>query len=453
MISVTKSPNMMSTTGRMPVMAAPRPSPAMPASEIGESTIRSVPNSSTRPARTLNGVPASATSSPITKTVGSRRSSSAIASWTACASVSSRTPAVVEALSVDILGHLARLRERRRQGVLDRRRDLGLDRRPHALHLVVIERQLPCEERDRIALADPALLLVLRAVVAAIDVADVMAVIAVGGAHEEARAVAGATAPDGAGGCVVDREDVLSVDLDGRDSEGLGPRGKRAGRHVEVARVLVVEVVLADVDHGELPDRRHVHHLVEQPLSEGALAEEADRDAVGAESLRRERGAGGDPGGAADDRVRAEVAVRVIRNVHRATLAAAVALLASEQLAVHAPDVRALGDAVPVPAVRRGDGVVLPERRADADGDGLLADVEVREARHLRRQVELVRLHLERADAKHPLEHLAPELGIDLRAGPCFDRHQGRVDRLVTVVSSLPASLQSSSSSRSTRLM
>src|SRR5919199_549230 len=57
MTSVMKSPNMMSTTGRMPVIAAPRPIPAMPASEIGESMIRSGPNSSTRPAMTLNGVP------------------------------------------------------------------------------------------------------------------------------------------------------------------------------------------------------------------------------------------------------------------------------------------------------------------------------------------------------------------------------------------------------------
>ena len=55
---------MMSTTGRSPVIAAPTPRPVIPASEIGESSTRSGPNSSTRPASTLNGVPASATSSP-----------------------------------------------------------------------------------------------------------------------------------------------------------------------------------------------------------------------------------------------------------------------------------------------------------------------------------------------------------------------------------------------------
>ena len=90
MTRVRKSPNMMSTTGRMPVIAAPTASPVMPASEIGESITRSGPNSATRPDSTLNGVPASATSSPITNTRSSRRSSSASASLTAWPNVSSR---------------------------------------------------------------------------------------------------------------------------------------------------------------------------------------------------------------------------------------------------------------------------------------------------------------------------------------------------------------------------
>ena len=90
MTSVRKSPNMMSTTGRMPVIAAPTASPVIPASEIGESRMRSGPNSSTRPESTLNGVPASAMSSPMMNTRSSRRSSSASASLTAWPSVSSR---------------------------------------------------------------------------------------------------------------------------------------------------------------------------------------------------------------------------------------------------------------------------------------------------------------------------------------------------------------------------
>src|SRR4051812_49476218 len=178
MISVTKSPNMMSTTGRIPVIAAPSARPVMPGSEIGESTTRSGPNSSTRPARTLNGVPASATSSPITNTVGSRRSSSRSASLTACAIVSSRVPGGASA-SEDMVRHLARVGERRAQRVLDGGRDLGLDLLPEPGHgLVVADPRR--QQLDRVALRPPQLLLLLPAVVRAVDVADGVAVVAVG---------------------------------------------------------------------------------------------------------------------------------------------------------------------------------------------------------------------------------------------------------------------------------
>src|SRR3954447_1691951 len=416
MISVTKSPNMMSTTGRIPVIAAPSARPVMPGSEIGESTTRSVPNSSTSPARTLNGVPASATSSPITKTVGSRRISSRNASFTAWESVSSRVPTARS--TVDMVRHLARVRvrrvERERDGVVH----LGLAALADALPLGIVAAPRR-EQRDRVALRPPALLLVLRAVVGAVDVADVMALIPVRRAGEEARAVAAPRTLDGARRRVVHGEHVLAVDLLGGDAERLGARRDRARRHVLVARVLVVEVVLTDVDDRELPERGHVHHLVEEALAERALAEEADRDPVGPERFPEEAGAGADPRRSADDRVRAEVAVRVVGDVHRAALALAVALLLAEQLAVHEPHVGALGDAVAVAAMRGGDRVVAAQRRADADRDRLLADVEMSQARHLRREVELVRLRLEGADAEHALDHRERELPLDrkLRLG------------------------------------
>src|SRR4029453_12014564 len=86
-----KSPNIISTTGRIPVMAAPTPMPLMPASDMGESITRFVPNSFARPESTLNGVPASATSSAMINTRRSRRISSANASLMAWPKVISRT--------------------------------------------------------------------------------------------------------------------------------------------------------------------------------------------------------------------------------------------------------------------------------------------------------------------------------------------------------------------------
>src|SRR5579862_7175868 len=139
-----KSPNIMSITGRMPVIAAPTPRPVMPASEMGESMTLVTPNSSTNPDSTLNGVPASATSSPRMNTVGSRRISSASASRMAWPIVSSRMPlgtagaaeAEVVMLSVDILIHLAGLWEWRIERKLHTCLDLLAYRLPDAFQFV-----------------------------------------------------------------------------------------------------------------------------------------------------------------------------------------------------------------------------------------------------------------------------------------------------------------------------
>src|SRR6202030_1518485 len=123
MVNVKKSPNIMSTTGRRPVIAAPTPTPVKPASEIGVSITRSAPNSSTKPESTLNGVPASATSSPKMQTRESRRISSASASRTACPNVSSREMAS----GINVILHFPHTRIRRGHGELDRLLHLRLD--------------------------------------------------------------------------------------------------------------------------------------------------------------------------------------------------------------------------------------------------------------------------------------------------------------------------------------
>src|ERR1051325_598529 len=104
MMIVAKSPNMMSQIGRRPAIAAPTHRPLKPASEIGGSMMRSLPDSSTSPVRTLNVVPASATSSPMRTTRGSRRISWAMASLIASPKVSSRTEVAVS--SINVLRHL-----------------------------------------------------------------------------------------------------------------------------------------------------------------------------------------------------------------------------------------------------------------------------------------------------------------------------------------------------------
>ena len=54
--------------------------------------------------------------------------------------------------------------------------------------------------------------------------------------------------------------------------------------------------------------------------------------------------------------------------------------LAAEDLVHHAVEVAALGDAVAVAAVGRGDGVAVVEMHADADAGSFLAGIEMHEA-------------------------------------------------------------------------
>src|SRR3954471_17368044 len=191
MTRVMKSPNMMSTIGRMPVIAAPTPMPAKPGSEIGVSMMRPVPNSSTRPFSTLNVVPASATSSPIRTMRWSRRISSAIASRIASPNEISRTAVAVS--GIDVLGDLARIRigrvDRELDGLIHLRHELPLDLLEDSAIGGALLQQPRRVQRDRIALAAPLLFFGLRTVIGAGNVADVMAVIAVGVQLQERRAV------------------------------------------------------------------------------------------------------------------------------------------------------------------------------------------------------------------------------------------------------------------------
>src|SRR5262245_52550038 len=230
MMMPRKSPNMMSTIGRMPVIAAPTPRPVKPASEIGVSMTRSLPNSSTRPVNTLNVVPASATSSPIRTTRGSRRISSAIASLIASPNVSSRSAVAVS--GIDVLVHLAGIRIRRVHRKVHRTvhflDQLFLNRVERRAIGDAVGHQPLAMQRDRIALRDPLLLLRLWTVVGAGDVADVVAVIAIGDALNKGRSLEPTSPLDVLRDHCVDLADVLAVDRFRGQTERLGSLGDLA---------------------------------------------------------------------------------------------------------------------------------------------------------------------------------------------------------------------------------
>src|SRR6185436_5503776 len=268
MMIVAKSPNMMSQIGRRPAIAAPTHRPLKPASEIGVSMMRSLPNSSTRPVSTLNVVPASATSSPMRTTRGSRRISCAIASLIASPKVSSRTEVAVS--SINVLRHP--------RGVGIGGCDAPLHRGVHLfdeafLNLVqfgargdlVVHHPLAVQ-RDRIFFSHPLLLFRLRPVIGAGDVPDMMAVIPVRDALEERRALPLARAIDELEGRRVHLADVLAVDRLVHHAERFGALVYFCCGHLREVRVFVVAVVLAHEDDGELPELREVQLFIKQPL-------------------------------------------------------------------------------------------------------------------------------------------------------------------------------------------
>src|SRR6202790_5223296 len=271
MVNVKKSPNIMSTTGRIPVIAAPTPTPVNPASEIGVSITRSLPNSSTSPESTLNGVPASATSSPMMHTVGSRRISSASASRTACANVSSRSTPRSSSSGINVLLHFVGIRIWRGNREIYCRLHFGTNFlfQFHQRRRIgqFLRNQFFRKQFHGIALSLPVMLLLLGAVILAADVANVVAGVAVGVAHQKRRAFPVACALHQAAGHLVDRVYILSIYAFCGHSKRWPTTQNIAGRSLQKMRVLVVHIIFADINHGQLPQCGEVHHFIDHPLA------------------------------------------------------------------------------------------------------------------------------------------------------------------------------------------
>src|SRR5690348_702164 len=244
---------MISTTGRSPVIAAPTPMPVNPGSEIGVSITRDFPNSSTIPERTLNGVPASATSSPMMNTLGSRRISSDSASRTASAIVNSRTATS----GINILPHLIRSRIRGLQSKGDCRVNFRFRLRLNFVELRLrpefFAEQPLAQDRDRIAFGPPLLFFLLGAVIFAAHVADMVPVIPVRIAQEKRRPISRARLFDHVACHRVHRADVLPVHAFRRNPKRRWTRQNFARRRFGKMRVLVVHIIFAGVNYRQIP--------------------------------------------------------------------------------------------------------------------------------------------------------------------------------------------------------
>ena len=183
-------------------------------------------------------------------------------------------------------------------------------------------------------------------------------------------------------------------------------------------RVLHVEVVLADEHDRELPDGGHVERLVERADVRCPVAEEAHGHLSRPARLRRPGGTRGDRHVGTDDRVGAHRTVRHVRQVHRATLAAADPVRASEQLRHQRTHRRPAQQRVHVTPVRAEHEVLGLERRGEAGGDGLLADPEVRGSLHEALEEQVLGALLEQAALlHHPVDR---QPGVEVRVvGSC----------------------------------
>ena len=287
--------------------------------------------------------------------------------------------------------------------------DLGRDRRDPLGRREAERHDLRLEPRDRIARL-PGLDLLARAV--AVAVGARMAARAVGLALDQRRALA-RPGPVGRGeGRLGDGGEIVAVDDDARHRIGarpvgdIGDRGRARDRHRHG-----VLIVLADEDDRQLPDRGDVQRLVKRAFVVRAVAEKGDRDRAGPALLGAERGADGDRQAAADDAVGAEVAPGRIGDMHRAAAPPAIAALAPEELGEHRRELGALGDAMAVAAMGRGDVVGVAQRHADANRRRLLADRQMHRAVAQAADVGVLRRLLEAADAMHApqgVEHRRP---------------------------------------------
>ncbi len=244
------------------------------------------------------------------------------------------------------------------------------------------------------------LLLALRPV--DLRVADVVADEAVRLRQHEYGALALACVRQRPLGRGMDGFDVLAVHRHRAHSECGRTLGEIRDRQLLVrGRRLGVMVVLADEHRRHQPQLREVESLVEGADVRRAVAEVRDSDPRLAAHLEGERRTGDHRQAPAHDGVRSEIAALHVVQVHRPAVTARHALDLAVELRHQRIGVRSARERVAVGAVRRRKNVSFRHGARHADGDRLLADGDVQEARQLAGAELFLHLLLEAPDEQH----------------------------------------------------
>src|SRR5258708_26913404 len=115
------------------------------------------------------------------------------------------------------------------------------------------------------------------------------------------------------------------------NTKGFRPAAHLARRRLRKVGVFIIEVILADVDHRQLPQRSHIHGLVEHSLAKRPIAEETNRYLVTAAHFARHGSSASNGGSTSNDSCSAQVSHILVGDMHRATLASTVTFLLVEQ--------------------------------------------------------------------------------------------------------------------------
>src|SRR5205809_7918519 len=114
----------------------------------------------------------------------------------------------------------------------------------------------------------------------------------------------------------MDENDILTIDRFTWNLESFGALSNLPRSRFAIMSVLVVKIILADVDHRQLPQGRSIHACVKQTLPERALAEVAARDLLATSHFGRHRRAGRGPAASAHDGVAAQLGPLLDGHVH-----------------------------------------------------------------------------------------------------------------------------------------
>src|SRR5713226_842938 len=184
-------------------------------------------------------------------------------------------------------------------------------------------------------------------------------------------------------------------------------------------RIFCIKIVFANVDHRQFPQRRQVHHLVQDSLPQRSFPKKARRHLSRSQSLRRKCRSRRNSRAPANDRVRSQIPRRRVLNVHGPALAPAISCLFAQQLRKHTVRRSPLRHTMPLPPVRARNVVVPAQRFANSHRHRFFPDVKVRQPRHQRPRIEFIHLLFELPDHHHPPVHPDPVLRfhVGLRFG------------------------------------